>query len=231
MWGATYISYPFQKTLLVPASSRLSSQLCQGRVYTSAGFVLSTLTCMLVNTSLTFNFLSYISSVCDEWLPAPAPVCCEMICTSWIFQTWWTNTFFREQQHVNFMKSDFKILLFLKASLQTLHFPHWTSVDLVFWAGTICATNNVGAGRGRGRGQSPVRALMLQMLFLKFLPISETTMGNGYSTVYGGMQNFDLHLPSFASGIVGLIVLGAIVGAAVYCFRRRRWTLPLINKF
>ena len=80
----------------------------------------------------------------------------------------------------------------------------------------------MGAGRGRGRGQSPVRALMLQMLFLKFLPISETTMGNGYSTVYGGMQNFDLHLPSFASGIVGLIVLGAIVGAAVYCFRRRR---------
>ena len=74
----------------------------------------------------------------------------------------------------------------------------------------------MGAGRGRGRGQSPVRALMLQMLFLKFLPISEATMGNGYSTVYGGMQNFDLHLPSFASGIVGLIVLGAIVGAAVY---------------
>ena len=38
------------------ASSRLSSQLCQGRVvYTSAGFVLSTLTCMLVNTSLTLS--------------------------------------------------------------------------------------------------------------------------------------------------------------------------------
>ena len=68
----------------------------------------------------------------------------------------------------------------------------------------------MGAGRGRRRGQSPVRALMLQMLFLKFLPIAEATMGNGYSTVYGGMQNFDIHLPSFASGIVGLIILGAI---------------------
>ena len=56
------------------ASSRLSSQLCQGRVvYTSAGFVLSTLTCMLVNTSLTLSsrndtkepWLSPISSAFD----------------------------------------------------------------------------------------------------------------------------------------------------------------------
>ena len=56
------------------ASSRLSSQLCQRRVvYTSAGFVLSTLTCMLVNTSLTLSsrndtkepWLSPISSAFD----------------------------------------------------------------------------------------------------------------------------------------------------------------------
>ena len=69
---------------------------------------------------------------------------------------------------------------------------------------------------------SNVADVVLKILTLKFLPIAEATMGNGYSTVYGGMQNFDIHLPSFASGIVGLIVLGAIVGAAVYCFRRRR---------
>ena len=57
------------------ASSRLSSQLCQRRVvYTSAGFVLSTLTCMLVNTSLTLSsrndtkepWLSPISSVFEH---------------------------------------------------------------------------------------------------------------------------------------------------------------------
>ena len=56
------------------ASSRLSSQLCPRRVvYTSAGFVLSTLTCMLVNTSLTLSsrndtkepWLSPISSAFD----------------------------------------------------------------------------------------------------------------------------------------------------------------------
>ena len=73
----------------------------------------------------------------------------------------------------------------------------------------------MGAGRGRGRGQSLVRALMLQMLFLKFLPISEATMGNGYSTVYGGMQNFDLHLPSLPPELWVLLFLG--LSSALQC--------------
>ena len=55
-------------------------------------------------------------------------------------------------------------------------------------------------------------------------------MGNTYSTAYGGFQTLSLHLPSFAGGIVaGLIVIGAIVGAAVWCFRsRRRYKVQLL---
>ena len=46
-------------------------------------------------------------------------------------------------------------------------------------------------------------------------------MGNNYSKAYEGFQSLSLHLPSFAGGIVGLIVIGAIVGAVVWCFGSR----------
>ena len=48
------------------------------------------------------------------------------------------------------------------------------------------------------------------------------TMGGAYSTIAGGFTNVEVHFPSLAGGVFGLIVLGAIIGASVWCLRRKK---------
>ena len=47
-------------------------------------------------------------------------------------------------------------------------------------------------------------------------------MGGAYSTIAGGFTNVEVHFPSLAGGVFGLIVLGAIIGASVWCLRRKK---------
>ena len=52
-------------------------------------------------------------------------------------------------------------------------------------------------------------------------------MGNAYSTVAGGFTNVTVHFPTLGWGVGGLFVIVAIIGASVWCLKRKKKNLGM----